>query len=76
MFPLGYRPMFDFIISLVILAALALGAGAFYLSRKGHTKQASLMALLAFIMVVNVAIWLIPTADGDTLADSAARSAE
>lgn len=66
--------MFDFVISLVILAALALGGGAIYLLRKGQRKQAGLMALLVLIMLANVAIWLMPTADGDTLADTAARS--
>lgn len=66
--------MFDLAISLVILAAIALMAGAVALHRKGNRKQATLMGVLAFVMVVNVAIWLIPTADGDSLADAAARA--
>lgn len=65
--------MFDFVISIVILAACALLGGAFVLHRKGNTRQATLMALLAVVMAVNVAIWLVPTADGDSLADAAAR---
>lgn len=66
--------MFDLAISLVILAALALGGGAIFLYRRGQKKQAGLMALLVLIMVANVAIWLMPTADGDSLAETAARS--
>jgi hypothetical protein len=68
--------MFDLIVSLVILAAVALLAGAFVLYRKGITKQALLMGVLAFVMIANAAIWLIPTADGDSLADAAARDGE
>jgi len=64
--------MFDFIISLVVLAALALAAGAFALYRRGDRKRARLMALLVAVMVVNVAIWMVPTEGGDTLAESAA----
>lgn len=65
--------MFDFVVSLVILAAIALFGGAFVLHRKGNMKQATLMAVLGVVMIVNVAIWLVPTADGESLADVAAR---
>ncbi len=68
--------MFDLIVSLVILAAIALLVGAFVLYRKGITKQALLMGVLAFVMIANAAIWLVPTADGDSLADAAAREGE
>ena len=64
--------MFDFIVSLVILAAIALAAGGFVLLRKGNRKQALLMWLLAGVMVANVAIWLVPTESGESLADVAA----
>ena len=68
--------MFDLAMSLVVLAAVALVAGAAYLFRKGRRKQAGLMVLLAVIMALNVAIWTIPNADGDTLANAAARPGE
>lgn len=68
--------MFDLIVSLVILAAMALLAGAFVLYRKGIVRQALLMGVLALVMIANAAIWLIPTADGESLADSAARTGE
>ncbi|RIV87598.1 hypothetical protein [Aurantiacibacter zhengii] len=71
--------MFDLVISIIVLAAIALGAGAFVLWRKGITKQAMLMALLAFVMLANAAIWLVPMDDGQTpieAADSAVAEAE
>lgn len=68
--------MFDFIISLVVLAAVVLMAGAFYMLRRGNTKQGVLMGVLAMVMITNVVIWLMPTADGSSLADTAARSSE
>ena len=68
--------MFDIAMSLVVLAAVALVAGAVYLYRRGRRKQAGLMVLLAVIMALNVAIWTVPTPDGDSLADAAARASE
>lgn len=68
--------MLDFILSLMILAAGALLAGAFVLYRKGITKQAMLMGVLALVMIANAAIWLIPTAGGDSLTDAATRAGE
>ncbi|VVT19703.1 hypothetical protein [Erythrobacter sp. EC-HK427] len=68
--------MFDVIISIIMLAGVALVAGAVALWRRGNRKNAGLMALLAAVMFVNVAIWLLPTADGETLADAAAGNAE
>jgi drug/metabolite transporter superfamily protein YnfA len=63
----------DLILSLVMLAALALVAGAAFLWFKARArKQAGLMALLALIMLVNVAIWTIPDAAGDAPLDQAA----
>lgn len=65
--------MFDTIISIVVLAAVALVAGAVVLLRRGEKKKAGLMAILAIVMILNAAIWLIPDADGDNLAEAAAR---
>lgn len=68
--------MFDILISLAVLGAIALAIGAVALFRRGQRKQAVLMAILVAVLAVNVAIWLVPDADGDTMMDAAARSAE
>ncbi|MFN3989904.1 MAG: hypothetical protein ACK4IS_06575 [Erythrobacter sp.] len=58
--------MSDFVLSLVMLTALALVAGAFaYWRRTGAVKQPLLMVLLAVIALINVLIWTIPTKDGE-----------
>lgn len=55
----------NFTLSILMLAAFALIAGATYLwAAKGQRKQALLMALLALIMIANVAIWLVPDDSG------------
>ncbi|MFB0613233.1 hypothetical protein [Aurantiacibacter poecillastricola] len=64
--------MFDLIISIIVLAAVALAVGAFVLWRRGVTKQAMLMAILAFVMIANAAIWLIPMEGGGTPMEAAA----
>lgn len=64
--------MFDLILSIIILAAIALAVGAFVLWRKGVTRQAMLMAILAFIMLANAAIWLWPMEGGETPMEAAA----
>lgn len=57
--------MTDLVLSIVMLAALALLAGAFVLWRRtGQIKQPALMVLLAVIAALNVAIWTIPTNSG------------
>ena len=68
--------MFDLVVSLVVLAAVALLGGAVVLLRKGNRKQAVLMAVLAAVMLGNVAIWLVPTDDGKSLANAAAEAGE
>jgi drug/metabolite transporter superfamily protein YnfA len=63
----------DMILSIVMLAALALLAGAFWLwRRQGAVKQVWLMVLLAVVMLVNVAIWTIPDASGTAPLERAA----
>jgi len=58
--------MMDMVLSILVLAALALIAGAIFAWRKGiPKKQIGLMLLLAVIMAVNVAIWTVPD-DGGT----------
>ena len=58
--------MTDIVLSIVMLAALALVAGAFVLWRRtGEAKNPALMALLAVIAVLNVLIWTIPSTGGE-----------
>lgn len=58
--------MTDIVLSIVMLAALALAAGAFVLWRRtGQVKQPALMVLLAVIAVLNVLIWTIPSTSGE-----------
>lgn len=58
--------MTDIVLSIVMLAALALAAGAFALWRRtGAVKQPALMVLLAVIAVLNVLIWTVPTESGE-----------
>ncbi|TCD02269.1 hypothetical protein EYB45_09840 [Erythrobacteraceae bacterium CFH 75059] len=57
----------NWVLSLVMLAALALLGGAFVLWRRtGAVRQPLLMVLLAVVALVNVAIWTVPAADGTT----------
>ena len=58
--------MTDIVLSIVMLAAFALVAGAFVLWRRtGEAKNPALMVLLAVIAVINVLIWTIPTNTGE-----------
>lgn len=58
--------MTDIVLSIVMLAALALVAGAFVLWRRtGVVKQPALMVVLAVIAVLNVLIWTVPTEGGE-----------
>jgi drug/metabolite transporter superfamily protein YnfA len=57
--------MTDIVLSIVMLAALALLAGAFALWRRtGEAKNPALMVLLAAIAVINVLIWTLPNPGG------------
>ncbi len=58
--------MTDIVLSIVMLAALALVGGAFVLWRRtGEAKNPALMVLLAVIAVINVLIWTVPTSGGE-----------
>ena len=58
--------MMDTVLSIVVLAAVALLAGAFLLWRRtGNARNAFLMVILALVALANVAIWTIPAADGE-----------
>lgn len=62
----------DLVLSIVMLAAFALLAGAFLLWRQtGDVKRPVLMVILAIVAVGNVLIWTIPTADGTSPLDQA-----
>lgn len=61
------------ILSILVLAAIAMIGGAFMLWRRGGaSKQVWLMLLLAVVMIVNVLIWTVPDADGTAPVDRAA----
>ena len=57
--------MLDFALSLMMLAALALCAGAVFLWRRGERKRPALMVFMALILGANIAIWTIPDARPD-----------
>jgi drug/metabolite transporter superfamily protein YnfA len=66
----------DLVLSVVVLAAIALVAGAIWLwRRQGATKQVWLMLLLAVVMIVNVLIWTLPDSGGTAPLDRAAEAA-
>lgn len=57
--------MTDLVLAVVMLAALALVAGAFALWRRtGEVRNPALMVLLAVIALANVLIWTLPTESG------------
>ena len=51
------------ILSIVMLAGIALSAGGIYLlvTKKGDRLRAWLMIVMAIVMFGNVAIWAMPT---------------
>jgi hypothetical protein len=64
--------MTDVVLSIVMLAAIALIAGAIFLWRRtGEVKQPALMVLLALIAFANVLIWTVPNADGTSPVEQA-----
>lgn len=63
--------MLDVALSLLMLAAIALVAGALFLFRRGERQRPVLMLTLAGIMVINLIIWTLPDKAGTTLAGAA-----
>ena len=59
-------------LSLMMLAAIALIAGALVLWRRGERKRPALMALLVAILLINVGIWTLPDASGEAPASRVA----
>ena len=60
-------------LSLMVLAALALTAGAVALWRRGERKRPALMALMVVVLLVNVGIWTLPDASGEAPVQQAER---
>lgn len=59
--------MLDVVLSVVMLAAILLVIGAFFMWRRtGEAKQPALMVVLALIAIANVLIWTIPNEDGSS----------
>ena len=53
------------VLSILMLAAIAMVAGAVILwRRRGATKQVWLMLVLAVVLAANVAIWVVPSEGG------------
>lgn len=64
----------DLVLSILVLAAIALVIGAVMLWRRGgRTKQVWLMLLLALIVAGNLALWLVPYDNGQTPLNAAPR---
>lgn len=62
--------MLNTVLSILVLAGIALLVGAFLLWRKGGSpQQVFLMVLLALVAFANVAIWTVPSADGTAPVD-------
>lgn len=47
------------LLSIVMIAAILLGIGAYKLWRRGERGKAALMLTCALVMVANVAIWTV-----------------
>ncbi|MFC3097283.1 hypothetical protein [Alteraurantiacibacter palmitatis] len=66
--------MSDLVYSIVMLGAVAMLAGAWYLYRRlGPNRQSMLMVILAVVMLGNVVIWSIP--DGSAPAEGVSADA-
>ena len=60
--------MADWVLSILMLAGLALLAGSVYILRKGtNIRQGILMLIAAAVMFANVGIWSIPLPDQNSL---------
>jgi len=61
------------VMSIMVLAIIALLAGAAYLWRRGlYKRRALLMVVLAAVIAANLALWTVPVSTGETLAGRAA----
>lgn len=63
-------PMTDLVLSITVLAAIALLVGAYLVYRRtGDRRHALLMVVLALVALANVAIWTIPGEGGEAPLD-------
>ena len=64
----------DTVLSILVLAVIALLLGAFALWRRGgRTKQVVLMLVLALVAAGNIALWIVPDANGVAPVDQVAK---
>jgi hypothetical protein len=60
----------NIVLSILVIAAVALVAGAVLLWRKGGSRtQAVLMVIVAAILIANVLIWTLPYGNGEAPVD-------
>lgn len=52
------------VLSILVLAVVALLGGAAVIWRRGLRRQAVLMLILAAIAAINIAIWTVPDSSG------------
>lgn len=57
------------ILSILMLAGLALCVGSVLAFRRGFKRQSVLMVIAALVMFANVGIWSLPTASGESPTD-------
>lgn len=54
------------VLSVLVLLAIAMLVGAFFLWRRGGPRrQIVLMVIAGVVAIINVAIWTLPTASGE-----------
>ena len=64
----------DTVLSILVLACLALLLGAYALGRRGgQRRQVVLMLVLAAVMAANIAIWVMPGRSGKALVSEVPR---
>ena len=64
----------DTVLSILVLACLALLLGAYALRRRGGPRrQVVLMLVLAAVVAGNIAIWVLPGGSGKALVSEAPR---
>jgi hypothetical protein len=61
----------NLILSILMLGGIALIAGAILLARRGERRKALLMAIAALVAFGNVALLVVPLADGRSPVEAA-----
>lgn len=65
--------MSDFVLSAATFAALLLLFGAWQVKKRANnTRQMWLMIIAAMVIFINIAIWITPNRNGQSLANPAA----